>query len=137
MVKKEKQVVNATEETTVDITQNLTPNEVAPEKPAKSKTTRKTKSDTPKKTTSRSKAAKTAEVKEVIKEVIKVVTPEVFVQFAGNELAASTLVNQAQDNWIAAGNDVNAIESIKIYIKPEEDAAYYVINETETGKIDF
>ena len=28
------------------------------------------------------------------------------------------------------------ITSLKLYLKPEENAAYYVINEKDTGKVD-
>ena len=142
MVKKEKQVVNAVEETKLEVTptEEVASVETTPEAPTK-KTTRKTKSETTKKTTKTTKAAKeTVTVKEVIKEVpvevVKVVTPQIFFQFAGTEIAAHTIIDQAQAAWVAAGNDANAIESVKVYVKPEEYAAYYVINETETGKID-
>ncbi|MBE6024693.1 MAG: hypothetical protein E7231_16215 [Cellulosilyticum sp.] len=141
MAKKEKSAMND-----VDITLEsaaaveITVAQAEPEAPAK-KTTRKTKSETTKKTTTKtSKSKKEAEVKEIIKEVpvevVKVITPEVYFQFGGKEIGASNIVEQAQADWIANGHEANAVTSIKIYIKPDEYAAYYVINEIDTGKIE-
>ena len=118
MVKKEKQVINAVEQTKLEVTPT---EEVTSVEPTTKKTTRKTKSETPKKTTKTTKASKAAKedvtIKEVIKEVpvevikevpvevVKIVTPQVFFQFAGTEVAISTLVEQAQAAWVAAGKD--------------------------------
>ena len=137
MPKKEKQVVNPVEETigAGAPVEEITETKTAAVTPAKPKTTsRKNKSDSTKKTTKTSKAPK--ETKETIKEIVKVIVPEVFIQFAGTELDAHSIIEQIKADWFNAGNNENTIESIKVYIKPEENAAYYVINETETGKID-
>lgn len=101
------------------------------EKPAKAKRSRKPR-----------ERAKKAEVKEVIKEVeiikevevVKVVTPQIFLQYDGIEIDATTLVDQALAQCSIGENCT--VESIRIYVKPADDAAYYVVNEIETGKID-
>ena len=56
--------------------------------------------------------------------------------FCGNEYDANAILEQAKIAWVQDGHLEADIKSIKLYIKPEEAAAYYVINETETGKID-
>ncbi|MBP3886883.1 MAG: hypothetical protein J6F30_04415 [Cellulosilyticum sp.] len=147
MVKKEKQIIENANETTVDLTlqEPETPTEVTPDAPAKPKT-RKTKSTTTKKTTATStKATKTTKaakeskevIKEVVKEVVKIVTPEVYLQVAGFEFSSASFADQAREAWVASGHDENEIKSLKVYIKPEDQAVYYVVNETETGKFDF
>lgn len=149
MAKKEKQTINTTSEISVEpITKDVeTLVEVTPVTPTKTKN-KKIKSETTKKATTKatkatqeviqetaSEASKET-VKEVVKEVVKIVTPEIYLQFAGLEFNSSGILNQAREAWIASGHDENAIESLKVYIKPEDAAAYYVVNETEKGKIE-
>lgn len=129
MSRKPNQVSDSAQESIVEETIDV---KKTTEKVPKAKTTsKKTKSDTAKKATKSTKASK-----EVVTEIIKIVTPQVFFQYAGNELDAHTIIDQVKTNWLNAGHEENIIESIRVYIKPEENAAYYVINETETGKID-
>ena len=81
---------------------------------------------------------KTEEVKEVKKApakkttakkaVKKEVKTSVLVQFGGQEAAIETLVENAKKAYEAEGNNVADITDIQIYVKPEEYAAYYVIN---------
>ena len=42
----------------------------------------------------------------------------------------------AKKVWVEAGNKVKDLNTVDLYIKPEEDAAYFVFNETESGKIE-
>lgn len=64
------------------------------------------------------------------------VKADVFVQFGGNEVLVSDVEKKVTDMYVAEGHRASSIKSIKIYIKPEEAAAYYVINEKITGKTD-
>lgn len=59
-----------------------------------------------------------------------------FVEFSGNQVEDKTLITTAKNAWVEEGNKVKDIKTLNIYIKPEENAAYYVINETCSGKID-
>ena len=45
------------------------------------------------------------------------------------------LVEAAKAQFKAA-HKRTPITSLKLYLKPEENAAYYVINEKDTGKVD-
>ena len=65
----------------------------------------------------------------------KVLIPQVIFQFLGNELDANAIAQEAKEAWIAQGNSEASIESLTLYIKPEEVAAYYVINGEPAGKI--
>ncbi len=58
----------------------------------------------------------------------KAVEPAVVVQFAGQEVNMATVIENAKKAFEAEGNKVSSIKEIQIYVKPEEYAAYYVIN---------
>lgn len=62
--------------------------------------------------------------------------PEVFVQFQGSEIPIDTLVDAAKDDFQQAKKRT-LITSLKLYVKPEEYTAYYVINEGYAGRIPF
>lgn len=78
---------------------------------------------------SKNTAAKT-ETKKVLKK------DEVFVQFAGEEYAVEEVMEKAKAAYIAEGHRASAIKSVRLYIKPEERKAYYVINDKAAGCID-
>lgn len=62
---------------------------------------------------------------------------EVYVQFCGKEILTQDLVGRVKEIWTQElGFKLKDCNDIKIYIKPEECAAYYVVNGTETGSID-
>lgn len=60
---------------------------------------------------------------------------EVHVQYLGKDIITSDLAIQAKQAFVDAGNKASEAKDIKIYVKPEEAAAYYVINESFSGKI--
>ena len=78
------------------------------------------------------KAAAKAETvkKETVKKETakKSVEPAVVVQFGGQEVDMATVIENAKKAFEAEGNKVSSIKEIQIYVKPEEYAAYYVIN---------
>ena len=60
-----------------------------------------------------------------------------FVQYNGKQVEEKDIVASVKKAWTDAGNKVGEIKTMEVYVKPEEDAVYYVINETETGKVEF
>lgn len=84
------------------------------------------------------KDATTKAVKEKTKKAsakaTEVVT-EVYIQYQGQEIAEADIVAKVKEAHVAAGHRAGAIKSLQIYTKPEENAAYYVINKKESGKI--
>ena len=60
---------------------------------------------------------------------------KVYIQYAGNEALAKDVLERAKEAYIAEGFKATGIKSVQLYLKPEENAAYYVINNT-AGKID-
>ena len=52
----------------------------------------------------------------------------VVVQFAGKEVTEKDLIAAVKKAYTKKGNKVGDIKTIEIYVKPEESAAYYVVN---------
>ncbi|MCI8418416.1 MAG: hypothetical protein HFI33_13150 [Lachnospiraceae bacterium] len=59
----------------------------------------------------------------------------VTVEYAGNQYEENDIIQKIKDAWLAAGKKIKDIKSLNIYIKPEETAAYYVINGEDSGCI--
>ena len=89
-----------------------------------------------KKAAAKKETAKKEEVKKETtkKTTKKAVEPAVVVQFGGQEVDMATVIENAKKAFEAEGNKVSSIKEIQIYVKPEEYAAYYVINGV-SGKI--
>ena len=89
---------------------------------AETKTTAK-KETTAKKTTAKKETAKTT------------VESNVFIQTSYCEIVANDVIEKALNAYKEEGNKTKA-KNINVYIKPEENAAYYVINDKIAGKVD-
>lgn len=61
---------------------------------------------------------------------------EVYVQFQELEVTTKEIVDKAKQIYIAEGHRESSIKSLRLYIKPDEHMAYYVINEKMTGSIE-
>ena len=53
-------------------------------------------------------------------------SPEIYVEFAGKQYNITDLVDRAKANYRLTHKV--GVQSCKIYVKPEEEAAYYVVN---------
>lgn len=62
--------------------------------------------------------------------------PEYFLQYQGSEIDISALSELARADFRATKKRT-LITGLKLYIKPEESTAYYVVNEKYEGKISF
>ena len=81
----------------------------------------------PKKTTTRKATAKKAEPK---------LNTEVYIQFWGKEVYAKDVVTRIKEVWTKEmGKKESELVDLKVYIKPEENAAHYVINGDSFGCI--
>jgi len=79
-----------------------------------------------KKTAAKKSTAKKAELK-----------TEMFLQFAGKEYTEKEILQKVKEIWTKnLKRKVGEMKDGKIYLKPEESAAYYVVNGDTTGKID-
>lgn len=108
-----KKVQEVIEETIV----NAPVKEVVEEKPAK-KTT--------KRACATKKTTKKAEEK----------TTEVVLQFHGNEITTASIEEKVKATFVEEGHSAGDIKTLTVYVKPEEAAAYYVINEEYKGRVD-
>ena len=59
-----------------------------------------------------------------------------YVEFQGKKVETKEVLAAAKKVWTEAGNKVKDLETVDLYIKPEESAVYYVFNENESGKIE-
>lgn len=73
----------------------------------------------PKKAPAKRTAAKKAEPK-----------TNVVLQYAGKEVVCADLLAKVDEIW-ASKNKTAAPKDVKVYVKPEENTAYYVINDGE------
>ena len=62
---------------------------------------------------------------------------EVYVQYNQHEVRTSDIMDRAKSDYVSKGNKLTDIKEIQVYIKPADKAAYYVVNHSETGKIEF
>lgn len=76
-------------------------------------------------------AAKAAK-KPVAKKEIKV---NAYVEYQGRKAEEKTMIADVKKAWTKSGGKVGDIKTIDLYIKPEENTVYYVINGTETGAV--
>lgn len=62
--------------------------------------------------------------------------PKVYIQFGAGEASVDTLVEQIKAEYVNQGHRVSSIKDLRVYLKPEDGAAYYVINEKVAGRVD-
>ena len=94
-------------------------------KPAAKKATTTKKAAPTKKATAAKKAA-TAEVK-----------TNIVLQYGDKNVTYDTIVTNAKNNFkYDMGGDVDSIKKLSVYVKPEENAAYYVVDDKVQGRID-
>lgn len=66
----------------------------------------------------------------------KEMVPEIVIQFNGNEGGVKNVVDKITAAYVAEGHRASSIKSMQVYLKPEEYAAYYVVNEKFAGRVD-
>lgn len=89
----------------------------------------KVKTAVKKTTAKKATAKKAAEKKDEMK-------PEVYIQFAGQEAVLAEVIEKAKKQFVEEGHRAGTIKSLQVYLKPEEYAAYYVINQKHAGRVD-
>lgn len=94
---------------------------------------------------SRNHLAETAKVKEAQKAAKAAaetaaaektaLTEEMLIQFGENEVAVKDISDKVRRSFLENGQAAD-LKEIKIYVKPEDNKAYYVINGQTKGSID-
>ena len=80
----------------------------------------------------------TKKVEKTVKEKVAEVDaadPEVYVQYQGNESNLAVITERIKKQYVEEGHKESDIKSLKIYLKPEDASAYYVINDNNSGKV--
>lgn len=85
--------------------------------------------------TAEEKAA-AAEARAAEKAKAEQLKPEIFAQFQGNQIDMNALVEAVKADFHTTKKRT-VVTDLKLYVKPEEHAAYYVINGKFEGKISF
>ncbi len=70
------------------------------------------------------------------KKTTKKVNASIMVEYNGQSVSTDVVLENVKKTFEAEGNKLSAIKDLQIYVKPEDNAAYYVINQDITGKID-
>lgn len=84
------------------------------------------KTETVKKAPAKKTTAKKAEIKETI-----------YLQYLGKEINKDDVIKKVKEIWTKElKKKVGDMKTIAIYLKPEENAAYYVVNGDVTGSIE-
>lgn len=107
------------------------------EKPAKKTTAKKTtaRKTAAKKTTAKTTTAKTTATRRTATKKAEPAT-EVYVQYWGKEIHTSEVADRIKKIWTDdMGKKASDLKDLKIYIKPEDNGAHYVINGDVTGFI--
>ncbi len=56
-----------------------------------------------------------------------------YVEYYGKQIDQAALIKEAKSIWTKSGKKAADLKSLNLYIKPEENTAYYVFNDDETG----
>lgn len=131
--KKAAEVKPAAEKKVEEKTADVKAEEPVKKTAAKKTTTRKTAAKTTTKTAAKTTAAKTTR-----KTTAKKTEPvtEVYVQYWGKEIHTSEVADRIKKIWTEdMGKKASDLKDLKIYIKPEDNGAHYVINGDVTGFI--
>ena len=80
--------------------------------------------------------AEAAKAREEEKKKADNLVPEVVVQYQDSEANIAALIDAAKKDFRTVKKRMH-ITDMKLYVKPEERTAYYVINDTFDGKVSF
>lgn len=78
---------------------------------------------------------KTAKKKSSTKKTAEIKTT-LCVQYLGKEVFERDLIALVKKAWTAKKNKVGDIKTIELYVKPEDNAVYYVVNGDFSGSIE-
>ena len=93
-----------------------------------------TEKTTARKTAAKKTAEKSASAKKPAVKRTASVNAEVYVQFWGKEVYAKDIVESVKKIWTdEMGKKESELKDLKVYIKPEDNGAHYVINGDITG----
>jgi hypothetical protein len=101
--------------------------EAAPKKEAVKKAAAPKKEAAPKKTAAKKEAAPKKAAAEVKTNIV--------LQYGDKSVTYDTIIQNAKGNYQYDMGGIEEIKKLSVYVKPEEDAAYYVVNDKVQGRI--
>ena len=114
---------------------------VAKAEPVKAETVAETAPKAAEKKTARKTATKKAPAKKAAEKAVEAPAEKavetkttIILEYCGRQVTETTMIAGAKKVWAEAGR-TEAIETMELYVKPEDGAAYYVVNKVE-GKLD-
>ena len=103
-------------------------------KAVETKTEVKTEVKTEKKTATKKAATEKAPAKKTTTKKAAAVKAGITLEFSEKSYTTEKLVEIAKDVWVYdLGKDVKDFKTVELYVKPEENAVYYVVNAEVTG----
>lgn len=82
------------------------------------------------------KPAKKAAKKTVVKKPVEKKT-NLVIQYYGKEVSQEEIIDKVKAAYTAeTGKKATSIKELNIYVKPEENAAYYVVDNKAAGRVD-
>lgn len=61
---------------------------------------------------------------------------EVYIQYRNTELRTTDILEKARTDYVSNGHKLTDIKEIQVYLKPEDNKVYYVVNHKDTGKFE-
>lgn len=59
----------------------------------------------------------------------------IFYQFSNHQIEQQDIISMIKSQWKEQGNKVKDLKDLVVYLKPEEQTAYYVINASVKGSV--
>lgn len=72
--------------------------------------------------------------KEAHKKAAAGIELETYFEFNGMQISSDEMVQRTRAAYLAEGNSIDDVKSVKIYINANERRAYYVINDNAENK---
>lgn len=86
-----------------------------------------------KKTATKAAAKKETAPKAAASKTTKAASQKIVLQVEGRELDMESIMNRVKEAYAAEGHSTSSIKDIAIYIKPQENMVYYVIDDYASG----
>ena len=67
----------------------------------------------------------------------KEIKTTLFVEYYGKQVPEKDMIAAVKKAWTKSGKKVADIKTMALYVKPEENSVYYVINGDSAGRVEF
>jgi hypothetical protein len=65
----------------------------------------------------------------------RMINYEILVQHSGMESNLDEIYQKVKQSYVDSGHDLRSINDIRLYLKPEDFTAYFVVNGDYSGKV--